>query len=125
VLSAEVRRLRPGLVQSQDLDDLLFAKPLVLHVRPFRTDSILQRVSFQGARQGHHAVAFYVVRAYLDLLLIAVSAADSCELRRLLQRTANTLGLVKDSPCHRPVKRIGQVAARPIFGGLHHQYSRM
>lgn len=35
------------------------------------------------------------------------------------------LALVKDSPCHRPVKGIGQVAARPILGGLHHQYSRM
>lgn len=35
------------------------------------------------------------------------------------------LSLSKDSPCHRPVKRIGQVAAQPILGGLHHQYGRM
>lgn len=35
------------------------------------------------------------------------------------------LSLSKDSPYHRPVKRIGQVAAQPILGGLHHQYGRM
>ena len=35
------------------------------------------------------------------------------------------LALSKDSPCYRPVQRIGQVAARPILGGLHHQYCRM
>src|SRR5882672_6798211 len=35
------------------------------------------------------------------------------------------LSLKKDSPGHRPVQRCGQVAARPILGGLHHQYCRM
>jgi transposase InsO family protein len=35
------------------------------------------------------------------------------------------LSLEKDSPGHRPVQRSGQVAARPILGGLHHQYCRM
>lgn len=35
------------------------------------------------------------------------------------------LSLDKDSPRHRPVWRCGQVAARPILGGLHHQYCQM
>jgi transposase InsO family protein len=35
------------------------------------------------------------------------------------------LSLDKDSPGHRPTQRLGQVAARPILGGLHHEYCRM
>jgi transposase InsO family protein len=35
------------------------------------------------------------------------------------------LSLGKDSPGHRPVQRLGQLAAQPILGGLHHQYCRM
>ena len=34
------------------------------------------------------------------------------------------LSLGKDSPGHRPIQRLGQLAARPILGGLHHQYCR-
>ena len=35
------------------------------------------------------------------------------------------LFLDKDSPGHRPIKRVGQVAAQPILGGLHHHYFPM
>jgi transposase InsO family protein len=35
------------------------------------------------------------------------------------------LSLNKDSPVQRPVQRLGQLAARPILGGLHHLYCRM
>jgi transposase InsO family protein len=35
------------------------------------------------------------------------------------------LSLGKDSPRHRPVQRLGRLAAQPILGGLHHQYCRM
>jgi len=35
------------------------------------------------------------------------------------------LSLGKDSPSHRPVQRLGQLAAQPILGGLHHQYCRI
>jgi transposase InsO family protein len=35
------------------------------------------------------------------------------------------LSLDKDSPNCRPVQRLGHVTARPILGGLHHQYCRM
>jgi len=35
------------------------------------------------------------------------------------------LSLGKDSPGYRPFQRIGQIAARPILGGLHHHYCRM
>jgi transposase InsO family protein len=34
------------------------------------------------------------------------------------------LALAKDVPLVRPVQRFGQVVARPILGGLHHQYCR-
>jgi transposase InsO family protein len=53
-------------------------------------------------------------------------------LRRTLAAYANYynelrthLSLEKDPPGHRPVQRCGQVAARPILGGLYHQYCRM
>jgi transposase InsO family protein len=35
------------------------------------------------------------------------------------------LSLAKDSPCHRPIQRLGRVIAQPILGGLHHQYCRI
>jgi transposase InsO family protein len=35
------------------------------------------------------------------------------------------LSLDKDLPVHRPIQRLGQFAARPILGGLHHEYCRM
>src|SRR5262245_28133302 len=34
------------------------------------------------------------------------------------------LALAKDAPLIRPVQRFGVVTAKPILGGLHHQYSR-
>ena len=34
------------------------------------------------------------------------------------------LSMDKNSPCHRSVQRLGQLAAQPILGGLHHQYGR-
>jgi transposase InsO family protein len=35
------------------------------------------------------------------------------------------LSVGKDSPGRRPVQRLGQIAAWPILGGLHHQYCRI
>jgi transposase InsO family protein len=35
------------------------------------------------------------------------------------------LSLGKDAPAHRPIQRLGQVVARPILGGLHHQCCRI
>ena len=35
------------------------------------------------------------------------------------------LALGKDAPLLRPIQRVGQIAARPILGGLHHEYCRM
>ena len=53
-------------------------------------------------------------------------------LRRLLAAYAlyyndlrTHLSLNKDSPSHRPIRQLGQLAARPILGGLHHEYCRM
>ncbi len=35
------------------------------------------------------------------------------------------LSLGKDSPCLRPIQRLGQVLTRSVLGGLHHEYCRM
>ena len=40
-------------------------------------------------------------------------------------RVRTHLSLAKDAPLVRPVRRVGNIAARPILGGLHHQYCRM
>jgi transposase InsO family protein len=35
------------------------------------------------------------------------------------------LSLGKDAPLIRPIQRFGNIAATPLFGGLHHQYCQM
>jgi transposase InsO family protein len=35
------------------------------------------------------------------------------------------LSLDKDAPSHRPIRRLGQLAAQPVLGSLHHQYCRI
>jgi len=35
------------------------------------------------------------------------------------------LSLGKDTPSHRPIQRLGRLVAKPILGGLHHQYCRI
>ncbi len=64
-------------------------------------------------------------RECLDHLVVFGEA----HLRRILAAYAvfynelrTHLSLGKDSPCHRPVQRLGQLASQPILGGLHHQY---
>ena len=54
------------------------------------------------------------------------------DLRRILAGYASYynafrthLSVGKDAPAHRPVQRLGQLAVRPLLGGLHHQYCRM
>jgi len=39
-------------------------------------------------------------------------------------RARTHLSLAKDSPIHRPVKRQGNIIARPHLSGLHHEYAR-
>src|SRR5216684_3333945 len=53
-------------------------------------------------------------------------------LRRILRAYAGYynefrthLSLSKDSPAHRPLQRLGQLATRPTLGGLHHHYGRI
>lgn len=67
-------------------------------------------------------------REYLDHIVVLGEA----HLRRILvayTRYYNGfrthLSLNKDPPSYRPVQRFGQFAARPIPGGLHHQYCRI
>jgi transposase InsO family protein len=35
------------------------------------------------------------------------------------------LALGKDAPLRRPIQRLGEIATRPILGGLHHEYCRI
>jgi transposase InsO family protein len=39
--------------------------------------------------------------------------------------TRTHLALGKDAPFRRPIQRFGEIAARPILCGLHHEYCRM
>jgi putative transposase len=38
--------------------------------------------------------------------------------------TRTHLSLDKDAPARRPIQRLGEISARPILGGLHHEYCR-
>jgi transposase InsO family protein len=67
-------------------------------------------------------------RECLDHVLIL----GETHLRRVLKAYAGYynqvrthLALTKDAPRSRPVQRLGKVAARPILGGLHHEYCRI
>jgi transposase InsO family protein len=53
------------------------------------------------------------------------SAPDPCGLCELYNELRTHQSLGKDAPAHRPIQRLGRLAARPILGGLHHQYCRM
>ena len=57
---------------------------------------------------------------------------SEAHLRRVLRQytlyynaTRTHLGLRKDAPNHRPVKRCGRIIACDFLGGLHHQYCRI
>ena len=67
-------------------------------------------------QNGHAERLIGSIRRELRRILVGY-AADYNELR-------THLSLEKDAPGHRPVQRCGQVAARPILGGLHHEYCR-
>ena len=66
-------------------------------------------------------------RECLDHIVILGDA----HLRRVLQAYATYynhvrthLSLDKDAPLVRSVERVGDIVARPILGGLHHEYCR-
>jgi transposase InsO family protein len=40
-------------------------------------------------------------------------------------RVRTHLSLGKDAPLVRPIQQFGSIAAKPILGGLHHQYCRI
>jgi hypothetical protein len=53
-------------------------------------------------------------------------------LRRILAKYASYynevrthVALGKDTPCRRPIERLGDIVAYPILGGLHHRYARI
>ena len=57
---------------------------------------------------------------------------DECHLRHLLRsylnyynETRTHLSLDKDAPVSRAIQTVGRIFARPVLGGLHHQYVRI
>ena len=53
------------------------------------------------------------------------SASGPERLRHLLQQCPHPSVVGQGRALVRPVRRVGSIAARPILGGLHHQYCRM
>ena len=63
---------------------------------------------------------------FLKLLIHALAAPFRTQARLEAEITLlRHLALAKDAPLVRPVQRFGQVTAKPILGGLHHQYCRI
>ena len=67
-------------------------------------------------------------REALDHLIVF----DEAQLRRVLKNYASyynqvrtRLSLDKNAPDARRPQKLGRIAARPILGGLHHQYVRV
>jgi transposase InsO family protein len=84
----------------------------------------------QSPWQNGHAERLFgsIRRECLDHIVVFGEA----HLRRVLTAYAGYcngvrthLSLNKDSPRRRPVQRLGQLAAQPVLGGLHHQYWRI
>jgi hypothetical protein len=57
------------------------------------------------------------------------NAFNEEDLRRILAKYATyyneNVSIGKDAPYARPIERLENVVARPILGGLHHQYARI
>ena len=66
---------------------------------------------------GREASAREVVEAHLRRILAAYTG--------YYNGVRTHLSLDKDAPSHRPIRRLGQLAAQPVLGGLHHQYCRI
>jgi transposase InsO family protein len=86
--------------------------------------AVTKRLAAMGIRD--HPIAS-IRRECLDHIVVF----DEAHLRRILADYAvyynelrTHLSLGKDSPRHRSVRRLGQLAAQPILGGLHHEYCR-
>jgi hypothetical protein len=45
--------------------------------------------------------------------------------RRYYNQVRTHRSLDKDAPMHRPIQHTGNIASRPILGGLHHHYVRI
>jgi len=55
----------------------------------------------------------------------AVTYYYSAQPMHFLSGVDTQRSLIKDTPLHRPIERLGIITSRPILGGLHHQYFRI
>jgi Integrase core domain len=102
-----------------------------VYVRRIRAMGIRDHpVTARSPRENGHVERLIgsIRRECLDQVVVFGEA----HLRRILKtyaayynRVRTHLSLDKDAPNFRPVQRIGKVVARPILGGLHHQYVRI
>src|SRR3982074_3578002 len=53
------------------------------------------------------------------------SQSRGCSQTLLYNHLRTHLALTKDAPISRPVHRLAEVIAKPILGGLHHEYCRI
>jgi transposase InsO family protein len=102
-------------------------------------DAVTRRLAAMGIRdhptaprspwQNGHAERLIgsIRREFLDHVVV-FGEAHLCRILATYTSYYNDLrthlSLSKDPPGYRPVQRYGQPAARPILGGLHHQYCR-
>jgi transposase InsO family protein len=86
--------------------------------------------SFRSPWQNGYAerVIGTVRRECLDHIIVV----NDAHLRRVLSAyvqyynsTRTHRSLAKDAPMRRPTERLGAIVARPVLGGLHHQYARI
>jgi hypothetical protein len=61
------------------------------------------------------------------LLYLASGIFVTCSTRisDITTRLATHLALGKDAPVSRAVQAVGSIVAKPLLGGLHHQYVRI
>jgi transposase InsO family protein len=102
--------------------------------------AVTKRVAAMGIRDHPTAARSPWQNGYAERLIGSIRREcldhavvfNEAHLRRILATYASYynafrthLSLGKDAPAHRQIQQLGQLTARPILGGLHHQYCRI
>jgi len=102
--------------------------------------AVTKRVAAMGIRDHPTAARSPWQNGYAERLIGSIRREcldhavvfNEAHLRRILAAYASYynafrthLSLGKDAPAHRQIQQLGQLTARPILGGLHHQYCRI
>jgi hypothetical protein len=68
---------------------------------------------------------FNVVAASSDRVVLHIHFAMAIAYQRYYNEARTRLSLGKDAPVSRAVEAVGSIIAKPLLGGLHHQYVRI